>query len=68
MNVDMTVMLDKDVLDIVVVKAMSEAGMTFQQRMQYGPTISNSILKQAAEDPAVFKRLYHITLQKIVFD
>jgi hypothetical protein len=38
--------INKDVMDILVVNALAEAGLSFEERLRIGPAISSSLAKQ----------------------
>lgn len=64
---NLSVMLDKDRLDVLVATALAEAGLNLSQRMAYGPTISNSLLRQSSESE-VANKLFKVKVQSIVFE
>lgn len=45
-QINFSVQMERNILDVVIAVAMGKAGMSFSERMRYGPEIVSSILDQ----------------------
>lgn len=58
-SLDLAIFLNKDVLDVLVAKALADAGMDFDGRMKYGPAVSHSICNET-KNSGVANSLYKV--------